>query len=151
MANQFIEIVENNDIVGWQYVNPDTKQQYDSQFNLRVADKDVQKKWKKKYTRVEMSRSGRQEIVDWAGYNEDALDFCIVGWTGVRRKGVDLPCEREWKLLLPEMVKAEIIRLCIGKELGQAQADEQQSESGGDGEGPRVSDPLPSSAPISHG
>ena len=144
---QFIEIVEDGDVRDWQYTNPENGQKFDSVFQLRIAPDDVQKIWKRKYTTKEFNRGVRNEVVDWVKYNQDALDYCIVGWEGVKREGVDLPCEREWKLRLPEMVKAEIIRLCIGKELGEIAVGEGDGQAEGTGEeGPQASDPLRPSA-----
>ena len=142
---QFIEVVEDGEVRDWQYTNPETGQQFDSVFHLRVAPDEIQKVWRKKYTTREFNRGQRVENVDWVKYNQDALDYCIVGWEGVRAKGTDLPCEREWKLRLPEMIKAEIIRLCVGKELGQVGVDAVAAVDEDGNEGPRVPDPSPRS------
>ena len=66
------------------------------------------------------------EIFDKYGFADDALDHCIISWSGV--KGMqkdaasgslterDLPCDREFKLLLAEPIKGEIARMCFGRQ-----------------------------------
>lgn len=121
-----IEIVEDADVVSWQFIDPSTKQVFDSKFKLRVVTSSLQRELRRKYTKHEFVRGTRQENFDWAKFNDDCIDFAVVEWTEVKRKGVDIPCTRENKLLLPEMVKAEIIRLCLGKELGEIVAGEDE-------------------------
>lgn len=119
-SKSFLEIVTDDDVIRWQFTDPDTKQVYDSIFNLRVVPEALKRSWDKKFTEVEITRRGREEKLDTWAFIEQCLDYAIVSWENVQRQGVDLPCTREWKVRLPEVVKAAIIRLCVGKELGAA-------------------------------
>ena len=59
------------------------------------------------------------EEFDAFAFAADIVDASIVCWVGVVAQGGQaLPCERATKLMLPEKVKAEVVRLCLGKEAG---------------------------------
>lgn len=114
-----IEIVRPEETHKWKFVDPSTKQQYDSEFELRVVGKELERSLRKKHTRVEFNRHGRNEVVDTGEFVDDVIDYAIVNWSGVRHQGRELPCTKEFKIMLPEIVRAEVIRLCLGKELGE--------------------------------
>jgi hypothetical protein len=124
----FIEIADDSDIIPWQFTDPDTKIKAASVFQLRTVPNEIKKQLEFDYTKVEFTRRGKQETFDWQGYVAECLDYCIVGWKGIKRQGEDLPCELEWKTKLPELVKADIIRLCVGRELGQLQSGVKPSQ-----------------------
>lgn len=117
-----IEIVDDDDVREYQFQHPDTKVLYNSWFTLSVVPPSEQRRLRKKHTTFENTRSGRVENFDWQGFTDDCLDFAIKAWRGVCTKGVELLCARENKLRLPEIVRAELARLCIGKELGEIRA-----------------------------
>lgn len=120
----FIQITDDGDVQTWQFKHPETGRAYDSTFRLRIVPSDLQRVLRRKYTKFEFVRGQRNEVLDWAAFMDDCLDHAIVGWSDVKSKGIDIPCERRFKLLLPEAVKQEIIRLCVGKELGTEAAPE---------------------------
>lgn len=137
----FISIVEDTDIVKWHFVDPDTRQEFESEFSLRTLPRELNKTLRKKHRRFETTRQGPQERFESSAYVDDVLDYAIVAWTGVRASGQDVACTREWKSRLPEVVKAEIIRLCAGAELGLVTVD--------DAGEPSVADPRPATAAAS--
>jgi hypothetical protein len=120
-AQQFVEIAEPEDVFPWQYTDPDTKQKFASVFHLRIVPEDIQTFYRKQYTKPTWDAGRRVEDVDWAAFTNDCLDYCITKWEQVKSRGVDLPCERKYKVLLPDRIQTEIIKLCVGKELGRAQ------------------------------
>lgn len=116
--SDFIRITDDGDVQTWQFKHPETGKVFDSVFKLRIVPSDLQRVLRRKYTKFEFVRGQRVENLDWAAFMDDCLDHAIVGWSHVKTNDVDVPCERRFKLLLPEAVKQEIIRLCVGKELG---------------------------------
>ena len=112
----------------------------EASFTLRVLADDQIKTLRKRHTKTEWANGQRLQNVDGAALANDMIDAALVSWSGVRdSKGQPLPCERTFKLLLPERLQVEIVRLCAGKEAGFGEA-----EVGGD-EGEAHS------ASISHG
>lgn len=134
----FISIVEDNEQFTWQFRDPDTGVVWDSKFTLRTVPETLQKKWRKEFTKPEFRRGQRHEIMDATAFADRCLDYAIVGWADIKHptrtnpdgSKQDLPCTSEWKIRLPERVQAEIIRLCVGKELGNdvAQAADDADE-----------------------
>lgn len=118
--SNFITIVEPEETVPWRWKNPDTGVVADTIFHLRLVPDDLQKVWKEQVTTRKWEHNRRTEDINWDPFTDECLDYAIVKWEGVRhpRTQQDLPCTREYKLLLPERIKAEIARLCVGKELG---------------------------------
>lgn len=122
-APQYITIAEPDDTFPWQYTDPDTKDKLATVFHLRVVPEEVQKEFRKRHTKVVWDAGRRVEDIDWVAFTEDALDYAITHWEGLKAKGGrDLPCERPYKKLLPDRVQAEIVKLCVGKELGREAA-----------------------------
>lgn len=125
-SGSFITIIENpRDTFRWHYSDPDTGQRFDTEFELRLIPDDTNTVFRKRHTRTEWKNGQRREEVNGDGYGDDLIDYAIVGWQGmyaVNREGQksEIPCERRYKVMLPEKLKAEVIRLCLGKELGQA-------------------------------
>lgn len=137
-----IEVMEDDDVIDWQAQDPDTKEKFESRFKLRIVPNSVQKVFRKNRTKMEFTRQGRQENLDTTAYVEDCLDYAIVGWSGVFRRirrpdktieRIELECTRENKSRLPEFVRAQIVQMCVGKELAMmlAGSDEDASAGGG--------------------
>ena len=96
----------------------------DARFTLRVLGDQQIKALRKKHTKSEWLNGQRVQTVDGGELANDLIDAALVGWTGVQdSKGTALPCERAFKLLLPEKLQVEIVRLCAGKEAGYEQAE----------------------------
>ena len=108
----------------------------DASFTLRVLADDQIKALRKRHTKTEWANGQRLQNVDGAALANDMIDAALVSWRGVKdSKGTELPCERAFKLLLPERLQVEIVRLCAGKEAGFG-----EGEVGGDeGEAPSAS------------
>lgn len=124
MSN-FITIVTPDKTFPWQYTDPDSKVKLDTVFTLRIVPDDYQKVVREDNTRKGWDAGRRTEETEWDEFTRECLDYAIVGWEGLKTRNaageqVDVPCEREYKFLLPERVKAEIIRLTVGKEAGRA-------------------------------
>jgi len=91
----------------------------DAALTLRVLSDPQVQTLRKKHTRQEWVNGQRVPNVDGAGLANDMIDTAIVAWSGVKdSKGTDLPCVREFKLLLPERVQVDVVRLCAGKDAG---------------------------------
>lgn len=91
---------------------------------LRIVDDATEKKLRKAATgKAQWDRGQRFEPFDAHKFINSVIDYAIVGWDGVRAKGADLPCTPEIKLLLPERVKTDVIRLCLGKDASERSAD----------------------------
>jgi hypothetical protein len=106
----------------------------DTVLTLKVLSDAQTKALRKKHTKHEWVNGQRLQTVDGAAMADDMIDAALVGWTGVQdRAGKPLPCERALKLLLPERVQVEIVRLCAGKEAGFAHEGE---VGGNEGEAP---------------
>lgn len=105
----------------------------DTRLTLRVLSEAQTRSLRKKHTKTEWQNGQRVQSVDGAAMADDMIDAAIVAWTGVLdTAGKALPCERVFKLLLPERVQVEIVRLCAGKEAGAAEA----GVGGDEGEAP---------------
>lgn len=128
----FIKIVESNDAFPWHPVNEETGEKYDSVFKLRIVPDEEDAQIRKRHTRPQWEKKTRRMVdkLDDAAYLTDILDYAIVDWSGIQSatKGTDLPCTSDLKARLPEKWKAEIIRLCSGKEAGDviAKADQEK-------------------------
>ena len=105
----------------------------DTRLTLRVLSEAQTRGLRKKHTKTEWQNGQRLQSVDGAAMADDMIDAAIVAWTGVLdTAGKALPCERTFKLLLPERVQVEIVRLCAGKEAGSTEA----GVGGNEGEAP---------------
>jgi len=119
----YIEIV--TDTFDW---NPEGTK---TTFKLRIVDDATEKKFRRESQPKAKWVRGRQvDNFDQHAFVNKCLDYAIVEWSGVRHKGVEFPCTTANKLFLPETVKTEIIRLCLGKQAGELVAgDSDEDES----------------------
>jgi hypothetical protein len=109
----------------------------ESVLTLRVLADTQIRALRKKHTKTEWHNGQRTQTVDGMSMAEDMVDAAIVSWAGVvDTKGQALPCERAIKLMLPERVQVEIVRMCAGKEGATAHEGE---VGGGEGEAPSAS------------
>ena len=110
----------------------------EAKFTLRVlADAEI-KALRKKHTVKEWQNGQRVATVDGGSLANDMIDASIVGWSGVNdSKGAPLPCERTFKLLLPERLQVEVVRLCAGKDAGFGL--DEAGVGGDEGEAPSAS------------
>lgn len=136
----FIQIVEDNAPFRW-VPEAEDGTPTDSAFTLQVLAEDVLGALRKKHTHSAFKHGQRVEDFDSFGFAADVVDKAIVGWEGVYRAGTDetLPCERRYKLALPERLKVEVLRLCAGKEAGRL-----FEVPDGDGSDPKASSPSTS-------
>jgi len=101
----------------------------DTTLTLKVLSEAQTRALRKKHTKHEWANGQRIQTVDGAAMADDMIDLALVAWTGVRDShGQALPCERAFKILLPERVQVEIVRLCAGKDVGFGS----EGEVGGD-------------------
>lgn len=129
-TGSFITILEDpKAIFPWQYTDPDTGITAATVFQLRLIPDETNKAFRKRHITVSWKNGQRREDLDGDGYGDDLIDYAIVDWTDLyaARKNKDgqterfaVGCERRYKVGLPEKLKGEIIRLCLGKELGAA-------------------------------
>lgn len=131
----FIQIVPDDDAFEWQPLDEESGKPYDSTFSLRIVSDEIDKEIRKRHTRDRWEKKTRQmrPTLDDAAYITDILDHAIVGWAGIKnaKTGAELPCNADMKARLPERWKAEILRLCSGKEAGDviAKAEDTKKNS----------------------
>jgi len=111
----------------WIYTDPDTKKRYhETVFSLVQIPDDEVKAIRAQHTTIERTGHSRDELTDNKDFSNDVLDRAIKGWTGMYAARGEtkqpLECTREMKLALPTKVKAEILRVVLGKEAGLEQA-----------------------------
>jgi hypothetical protein len=124
---QFLTIVEDDDIF------PFVWEEFDgTTFDLRIVSDDRHKTIRRQHTKTKFNQGQRHEITDWTAVTEACLEYAIANVRGLKARGksgepVDLDFakleharQNQIKALLPERCKAEIIRLCVGKEAGDA-------------------------------
>jgi len=140
---RLIQIAHDDETREWQATDPDTRETYESYYTLRVIPQSVQREIRRKHTTASFVKGVRVESLDGGKFTDDCLDYAIVSWRGVTGRNrstgaiTDLPCTREYKLAQPEWIKAEIIRMCLGRELGQmVGTDVIDISSNGDGDSP---------------
>jgi len=129
----FVQIIDTDEAFDWQPTDDETGKQYDSVFQLRIVNDDVDKDLRKKRTRRVWDKKQRRQVdeLDEAAYVGDLLEHAIVGWTGIKgTKGNDVPCTADMKTRLPERWKTEILRMCAGKEGGAVAAEQEKKHSG---------------------
>jgi hypothetical protein len=129
-SGNFIEIIGEDETFPWQYTSAGGRK-FDSKFVLRLVPDDAMTRFRKAATGKPKWKHGQKDVeIDWGKFTALQVDHAIVSWEGVRAKGAatDLPCEFKYKQLLPERIKAEIIRLCAGKEAGLEEDEEDSTE-----------------------
>ena len=124
MAGGYIEILSADDTFEF-------KPAENTVLNLRIIDDDTEKRFRKECTRKNWERHTRVEDFDSHEFIAKCIDYGIVSWKGVRRKGVEQDCTRENKLLLPEWLKLEVQKACLGKQGGAMAAEEAAEEKKG--------------------
>lgn len=136
--SRFIEIADPNEVIDYRYVDPSTKQETGTIFQLQVLTIDERSAIERKHTKPEWVRGQRVMNFDADAYVSDCLDKAIKGWNDpvsgectVRSKGRPVPCTTKAKSMLPESVRAELVRLCVGRELADIMA-QQRGEAVGD-------------------
>jgi len=108
----------------------------DASFTLRVLSDDQVKAFRKKHTTHQWVNGQRVQNVDGMALANDMIDAALVGWSGVKDSaGKDLPCERAFKLLLPDRVQIEVVKLCAGKDAGFGDGVDAAEEGVGGDEG----------------
>jgi hypothetical protein len=128
----FIQIIDTDDAFDWTPVNEDTTEPYASTFQLRLVTDEADQEIRKQHTRATWDKKQRRTVdkLNEPAYVSDVLDHAILGWTGIKaaKSGAELPCTSAMKARLPEKWKAEILRLCSGKEAGDVVAQVEQEK-----------------------
>lgn len=128
----FITIVETDEAFAWQPTDEDSGKKYDSVFSLRIVPDEVDKDIRKRHTKQVWQKKTRSMVdkLDEPSYIADLIDYAIVGWSGMKAAstGAELPCSTEMKTRIPEKFKAEVLRLCSGKEAGDVVAAAEQEK-----------------------
>jgi len=129
---QCIVIVDADETFPWRWDDlPGTL------FTLRIVDDDKHTQLRRENTKIKTDRTGRHEVTDWNAVGEASLLHAIVGIGGLKRRvreatvdvdfdALDYAAQSRIKALLPERCKAEILRICVGKEAGEAAAAEKK-------------------------
>ncbi len=131
MSGSFITIVTNTSkSFPWQFTDPDTGRKADTVFELRILGEDEVKRLREKYTERKWKRGVQTEHVNREAFAVACVNLAIVGWTNLKDQDRnDVPCTPEMKMYLPERLQAEVIRLCVGKELGNALAEDTEEDA----------------------
>ena len=112
--------------------DPDSGQVSETEFTLRLVPDEVQKSLRKQTESVEWRRGQRVVTNDDARWADLCVSYAITGWKHLYSVTVRdgktvartlVPCEDKYKALLPEHVRIEIVRLCVGKEAGNRLED----------------------------
>jgi len=107
----FIEIIEDGE--SFEKVFPGYEE---TSFTLRRCSLSHIREWQKKHTSFVFDKLQKKEVekVDTDKVDEEALDFCVTGWSGVISPvtGDDIPCTREYKTKLPDLIKVGIMNEC---------------------------------------
>jgi len=115
----FIEIVEEEETFEYPIG--------DSTLILRRFDSELYRDIEKRHTKrhKNLRQGGWIDDQDTYAINADLLDYMVTGWKDVKSPttGEDVPCTREMKLKLPNVVKVEILEAC--------DADSITSDAGG--------------------
>lgn len=71
-------------------------------YHLRPISVDDHRRLSKQNTKDGIDPESRQVVktIDFEALNDDLLDFCLTGWSGILLKGEPAPCSRENKLKL---------------------------------------------------
>ncbi len=129
----FIKIVDTDDAFDWTPVNEENGKAYDSSFQLKIVTDDDDKALRKKHTHQVFDKKQRRMVdkLDEASYIIEVLEVAIVGWKGITSAttGAELPCTNDLKGRLPEKWKADILRLCAGKEAGEVVSADQEKKA----------------------
>ena len=128
----FIQVVETDDAFDWTPVHEETGEAYESTFSLRLVTDDADKEIRKRHTKQVWDKKQRRTLdkLHEADYLAEVIDYAILGWSGIKaaKSGAELACTAEMKARLPEKWKAEILRLCSGKEAGDVIAPAAQEK-----------------------
>lgn len=137
----FIQIVDPTDTFTWRPYDERTAQHSDTVFTLRLVPDSVQDALRKKHTAPDTFKRGRRIVgeVAFGAFTDACLDYAIVDWTDLYAVRLNhlgevasrtlMPCTSDAKKALPEWVRAEIVRLCIGKEAGMSTGDDALDEA----------------------
>jgi hypothetical protein len=117
-TSMFIEIVEESQTFDWCYTDGEGVTYTDTKFTLRILPEGLDRQWRKELTRKERDKGQVREVLNWDLFSQKALAYCVINITGLRHKGQELKYDPKYLVLLPERIKAAIIRLCVGKEAG---------------------------------
>jgi hypothetical protein len=113
--SDYIEIIDDGDTFTWAV--PGYQKARMTLRKVSNADRD---RVQEQHTRVKFDRGVRRDVQDTAAIGKAWLDLAIVDWDGflIRTNGqrVPLECTVETKSKLPEALKADVIRMCLGGE-----------------------------------
>lgn len=133
-AGQYLTIIEDGDTFPFTWAGF-----LHTHFTLRLVPDSLHKVIRRKHTTTKWERNQRVELVDWTAVAEDCLAHAVVRIDGLRRRvqrttgapavgdgteaiqwdSLDPARRGTYLALLPETLKAEIMRICVGKEAGE--------------------------------
>jgi hypothetical protein len=117
--SEFIEIIPDDATFEWSPIQDEgSGRRWDSRFTLRKMPQAERRALARKHTSHKFIRGQRQEILDTQAFADEALDAVIVDWSDLymRSNGVrqPWPCTTSNKQQLPETIKGDIARMCLG-------------------------------------
>jgi hypothetical protein len=126
----YVQIVDPNETFTWRPTDERTGEELQTTFTLRIVPEEVQDRLRRQFTTPDTWKRGRRIPGDLqlGKFTDACLDYAIVDWSqlyAVKRNGDgeiverrEVPCTSDAKRALPEWIRAEIVRLCVGKEAG---------------------------------
>lgn len=102
----------------------------DSVLVCRRVSRQKAREIEKRHTTTKFRPGGVQvPVADEENVADDLLDYCIVDWRGVvDSRGNAIPCERQYKLLLPPSVLNELMTACVQQITTQPEAKEKSAD-----------------------
>lgn len=127
----FITIVQDDEDFEWSPIDETSGEKSTSVFMLRIVSDEVDERLRKENTRpVAQKRGPMVKELNQPKYIAAVIDYAITGWRNLKdaRTGADVACTTAIKTRLPENVKADVLRLCSGKEAGEVVAAAEQEK-----------------------
>lgn len=95
-------------------------------YTVRQITTRMNRELSKKHTKAKFDQKTRQreDALDSEAFIDDMLDHSLVAWKGIQVDGNDVPCERDYKLMLDVTRKSALVSLAG---LNQVTQDEKDS------------------------
>ena len=128
MPNNFIKIVDEGTPFPWHYVD-ENGNAFDTIFTIRTLPKAKRQEFDKQFSKRKWTRGVERVKVDRDGFADACLDYSIVDWDRLvmitmnpdgTQKEVEVPCETRYKRLLPELLKASLTMVTVGRDVSEA-------------------------------
>ncbi|TKS58796.1 MAG: hypothetical protein EWM73_03410 [Nitrospira sp.] len=126
----FLTIIEDDETFEYSPTDPTTGERLESVFIVRILPHELLKTLRRAHTKRVFENHQQVDRVDDIALGQAIIDYSLVNWRGIKsgRTDEDLPCTADLKTKLPEVVKADIIRVCAGKESAEVARTDQEKK-----------------------